>query len=158
MGPLVDRAHRRAVHAHVVDALGRGATAPCGGRVPDGPGAAYPPTVLVDVAPNSAVLDEETFGPVAPIVAVDSWEEAIAHASSGHHGLAATVLTNDAGHLFDARRLRVGTLKLNAVFGGAPGGAAHPRGSSGNALGYGPELLDELSSVQALHLEAPPHS
>jgi betaine-aldehyde dehydrogenase len=49
--------------------------------------------------------------------------------------------------------LRAGTVKVNAVWGGAPGGAAHPRGISGTALGYGPELLDELTQIKAMHFE-----
>jgi hypothetical protein len=44
-------------------------------------------------------------------------------------------------------------VKVNAVFGGAPGGAAHPHGVSGNSLGYGPELLDELTRYRVVHLE-----
>jgi succinate-semialdehyde dehydrogenase/glutarate-semialdehyde dehydrogenase len=110
----------------------------------------------MDVVAGSAVLAEETFGPVVPIVGVETWDDAMTLAATGEHGLAATVLTNDPGHLFDAARLSVGTVKLNDVFGGAPGGAAHPRGASGNALGYGPELLDELTAVQVLHLGAAP--
>jgi hypothetical protein len=42
------------------------------------------------------------------------------------------------------------------VFGGAPGGAAHPRRGSGQNFGYGPELLDEMTATKAVHLEAPP--
>ncbi len=54
------------------------------------------------------------------------------------------------------RELPVGTVKVNAVFGGAPGGAAHPGRGSGQGLGYGPELLDELSRVKVVHWEPPP--
>jgi succinate-semialdehyde dehydrogenase/glutarate-semialdehyde dehydrogenase len=49
----------------------------------------------------------------------------------------------------------VGTLKVNAVFGGAPGGAAEPRGRSGTGFGYGPELLDEMTTTSVLHWGAP---
>ena len=54
------------------------------------------------------------------------------------------------------RELRAGTVKVNAVWGGAPGGAAHPRGTSGQGLGYGPELLDELTATKVVHVEPPP--
>jgi hypothetical protein len=50
----------------------------------------------------------------------------------------------------------VGTVKINEVFGGAPGGAAQPRGESGAGFGYGPELLDEFSRVKVVHIAAPP--
>jgi len=52
-----------------------------------------------------------------------------------------------------ARELEVGTVKVNAAWGGAPGGAAHPRRASGAGFGYGPELLDELTFVKAVHVE-----
>jgi betaine-aldehyde dehydrogenase len=54
------------------------------------------------------------------------------------------------------RELPVGTVKVNAVFGGAPGGAAHPRGASGEGFGYGPELLDELTVTKVVHLGVAP--
>ena len=98
VGPLVDLAHREAVHAHVAAALAAGATALTGGRVPDGPGAWYPPTVLVDVPDGAAVLTEETFGPVVPLVRVDSFDEALRRADDSAYGLAATVLTPDLVH------------------------------------------------------------
>jgi hypothetical protein len=47
-------------------------------------------------------------------------------------------------------------VKINEVFGGAPGGAAQPRGISGAGFGYGPELLDEFSRVKVVHIAAPP--
>ena len=157
IGPLVDREHRSAIHRQVSAAIDAGATLLAGGTVPDGPGAFYPPTVLGDVPDRSAVLEEETFGPVAPIVVVDSFDEGIERACSGAHGLAATVLTGDLGHTLGAHAaLPVGTVKINSVFGGAPGGAAHPHGVSGDATGYGPELLDELTRIRALHIEPMP--
>jgi hypothetical protein len=42
-------------------------------------------------------------------------------------------------------------VKVNAVWGGAPGGSAQPRKSSGEGFGYGPELLDELTRVKVVH-------
>ena len=154
LGPLVDLAHREQVHAHVTDAIARGAQLRVGGEVPDGPGAFYPATVLSDVPAGARILSEETFGPVAPVVTVGSFDEGLALAASGEHGLAATVLTGSQAHAQEAwRRLPVGTVKINAVFGGAPGGAAHPHGVSGNSLGYGPELLDELTRYRVVHLE-----
>ena len=56
------------------------------------------------------------------------------------------------------RELPVGTVKVNAVFGGAPGGAAQPRRGSGQGFGYGPELLDEQTRTKVVHWEAPPRA
>ncbi|MDQ2678631.1 MAG: aldehyde dehydrogenase family protein [Actinomycetota bacterium] len=159
LGPLVDRDHRTTVHQQVTAAVDAGATLLAGGTIPDGPGAFYPATVLCDVPEGAALLDDETFGPVAPFVVVDSFDEAIDRAASGAHGLAATVLTGDLGRALGAHAaLPVGTVKVNSVFGGAPGGAAHPHGVSGDAAGYGPELLDELTRIRALHIEPMPAS
>jgi acyl-CoA reductase-like NAD-dependent aldehyde dehydrogenase len=157
IGPLVDVRHRDAVHAQVQAAVAAGARVLRGGAVAAGPGAHYPPTVLADCTDDLPVVAEETFGPVAPVVVVDSFEEALARAGRSAYGLAATVLTGSMSHAQRAwRELPAGTVKVNAVFGGAPGGAAHPRRASGQGFGYGPELLDELTVTKVVHLEAPP--
>jgi acyl-CoA reductase-like NAD-dependent aldehyde dehydrogenase len=157
IGPLVDRRLRTAVHAQVVDAVAAGARLLTGGEVPDGPGAYYPPTVLADCTDDMAVMRDETFGPVAPVAVVDSFEEGLRRAASSPYGLAATVLTGSMAHAQRAwRELPVGTVKINSVFGGAPGGAAHPRAGSGHGYGYGPELLDELTATKVVHLQPLP--
>ncbi|MCP2257694.1 Acyl-CoA reductase [Streptoalloteichus tenebrarius] len=156
MGPLVDVGQRERVHAHVADAVRSGARALVGGEVPEGPGAHYPATVLVDCAPDMLVMREETFGPVAPVRVVDDFAQGLAEAAEGRYGLAATVLTPSMEHAQAAwRELPVGTVKVNAVFGGAPGGAAQPRGASGTGFGYGPELLDEMTRVKVVHVGPP---
>jgi len=153
LGPLVDERARRAVHAQVREAQEAGASTWTGGFVPEGAGSFYPATVLTDVPPGVSVLADETFGPVLPVVAVPSFEAGLSAAASSPYGLAATVLTADMDHAQEAwRKLPVGTVKVNAVFGGAPGGAAQPRGWSGEGFGYGPELLDELTATKVVHL------
>nr|WP_221381301.1 aldehyde dehydrogenase family protein [Actinoplanes polyasparticus] len=157
IGPMVDKRMRDAVDEQVQQAVKAGARALRGGTAPAGPGAYYPPTVLADCTDDMAVVREETFGPVAPVVLVDSFDEALERAADSPYGLAATVLTASMSNAQQAwRRLPAGTVKVNAVFGGAPGGAAHPRGGSGQGFGYGPELLDEMTATKAVHIEAPP--
>jgi acyl-CoA reductase-like NAD-dependent aldehyde dehydrogenase len=103
-----------------------------------------------------AVLREETFGPVAPVRVVPDFDTALREAADDRYGLAAVVLTPDMGHAQRAwRELPVGTVKINAAFGGAPGGAAQPRRASGQGFGYGPELLDEMTTTTVVHI-APP--
>ncbi|MEH1099011.1 aldehyde dehydrogenase family protein [Micromonospora sp. CPCC 205561] len=156
LGPLVDRRHRDHVHGQVTAAVAQGARIRAGGTLPDGPGAFYPATVLSDCRHDMTVVREETFGPVAAIVVVDSFSEALRCAADSPYGLAATVLTGSMSHAQRAwRELPVGTVKVNAVFGGAPGGAAQPRRGSGHGFGYGPELLDEFTATKAVHIEAP---
>jgi acyl-CoA reductase-like NAD-dependent aldehyde dehydrogenase len=62
------------------------------------------------------------------------------------------VLTTDQENAAKAwRELSVGTVKINAVFGGAPGGSAEPRKRSGLGFGYGPELFDEVTQTKVVH-------
>ena len=134
-----------------------GARALTGGEVPDGPGAYYPPTVLIGCTPQMRVMREETFGPVAPVRVVADFDEALLEAVHDDYGLAATVLTSAMAHAQAAwRALPVGTVKVNAVFGGAPGGAAQPRRRQRTGFGYGPELLDEMTATKVVHVSAPP--
>ena len=157
VAPLVDLRMRDAVHGHVAEALDRGARAVEGGALPDGPGSFYPATVLVGCTEGMQVMAEETFGPVAPVQVVDTFDDGLRLACSGRYGLAATVLSSNLAHIQQAvAALPVGTVKVNAVFGGAPGGAAQPRGESGAGFGYGPELLDEFTQVKVVHIAAPP--
>jgi acyl-CoA reductase-like NAD-dependent aldehyde dehydrogenase len=156
VGPLVDTRQRDHVHSHVVDAVNSGARLLEGGEVPAGPGSFYPPTVLADCTPQMLVFRDETFGPIAPVRVVADFETALVEAADDRYGLAATVLTPDMAHAQLAwRSLPVGTVKINAVFGGAPGGASQPRRDSGNGFGFGPELLDEMTAVKVVHWSPP---
>jgi acyl-CoA reductase-like NAD-dependent aldehyde dehydrogenase len=157
IGPLVDERQREIVHRHVVEAVAAGARLRAGGEPTEGPGFFYPPTVLENCDDAMAVMREETFGPVAAVSAVASFEAALAAANGTEYGLAATVLTPSQAHAQRAwRELRAGTVKVNAVWGGAPGGAAQPQGASGTGFGYGPELLDELTLTKVVHIEPAP--
>ncbi|BBY42393.1 aldehyde dehydrogenase family protein [Mycolicibacterium celeriflavum] len=157
IGPMVDRQQRAVVQDHVDDAVANGARALIGGEPGPGPGAFYPPTVLADCTPGMRVFREETFGPVAPVRVVPDFETALREAADDRYGLAATVLTPDMAHAQEAwRALPVGTVKINDVFGGAPGGASQPRRASGNGFGFGPELLDEMTVMKVVHWSPPP--
>jgi succinate-semialdehyde dehydrogenase/glutarate-semialdehyde dehydrogenase len=156
MGPLIDAAQREIVHRHVSEAVKAGAELRAGGYVPDGPGTFYPPTVLVGADAGMAIMREETFGPVAAVRSVTSFDEALREANETEYGLAASVLTaSETNAKRAAEELQAGTVKVNSVWGGAPGGAAHPRKRSGTGFGYGPELLDELTAVKVVHMEPP---
>ena len=152
MGPLIDDGQRTLVEEHVREAVRDGAEIRAGGEALGDRGSFYAPTVLTGVRDDMRLMREETFGPVAPVCVVRSFDEALARANSGDYGLAATILTADDEHARRAaRELEVGTVKINAVFGGAPGGAAQPRKASGTGFGYGPELLDELTVTKVVH-------
>ncbi len=156
MAPLVDTRMRAEVHRQVSAAVAAGARVLAGGEIEAGAGAHYPATVVVDVPSDADLMREETFGPVAPVQVVASFAEGLDRAVASRYGLAATVLTGSLEHTTEAiRRLPVGTVKVNAVFGGAPGGAAQPRGASGQGFGYGPELLDEMTTRKVVHIGRP---
>jgi acyl-CoA reductase-like NAD-dependent aldehyde dehydrogenase len=159
IGPLVDGRQREVVARHVQEAVAAGAQVLAGGAVPEGAGAWYPPTVLTGCTDDMALMRDETFGPVAAVRVVGSFDEALSAARQSAYGLAATVLTPHMAHAQRAaRELPVGTVKVNAAFGGAPGGAAHPHRGSGQGYGYGPELLDEMAQVKVVHWAACPGS
>lgn len=157
LGPLVDGPALETVDAQVRAAVDAGAVLRCGGHRDARPGFFYEPTVLTGCAEGMAVWDEETFGPVLPVRIAGSFDEALDLADRTTYGLAATVLTGSVSHAMRAAdRLDVGTVKVNAVFGGAPGGSADPRRGSGTGRGYGPDLLAELTALKTVHVEPLP--
>jgi succinate-semialdehyde dehydrogenase/glutarate-semialdehyde dehydrogenase len=114
LGPLINEEARDKVHGLVSAARSAGATALSGGEPDDGVGFFYPPTVLVDVAPDSPILDEEIFGPVAPIVTFETDDDAVRLANNTEFGLVAYVYTSDlARGLSVSQRLETGMVGLN---------------------------------------------
>src|SRR6266576_890228 len=95
VGPLIDADQRAKVADLVRDAAGRGARVLVGGEPLDGRGYFFAPTVLADVQPGSRLLEEEIFGPVAPVAAFASDEEALQAANRTDYGLVAYVYTRD---------------------------------------------------------------
>jgi len=102
VGPMTMERQRQIVIEHVADAVARGARVVVGGAAPEGPGYFYPPTVLTGVDHTMRIMREETFGPVLPIMAVPTLDEAIRLANDSDYGLTASGWTRDAE---TARRL-----------------------------------------------------
>jgi acyl-CoA reductase-like NAD-dependent aldehyde dehydrogenase len=118
VAPLVRPSQTAELRAQLEDALAGGARIAAQATLPAGadPAAWFPPTVLTDVAADSRVLSEETFGPILPVVRVKDEEEAIARANASAFGLSATVWSTDrARALRVARRLETGTVVINDV-------------------------------------------
>ena len=114
VGPLSLERQRQVVEEHVADARAKGARVLTGGEPVPGPGFYYPPTVLADVDHTMIIMREETFGPVLPIMAVDSLDEAIRFANESDYGLTATGWTRSretARRL--QRELRAGVVTIN---------------------------------------------
>ncbi|HEY0213209.1 MAG TPA: aldehyde dehydrogenase [Paenirhodobacter sp.] len=93
MGPLVNASARIAIHQMVERALDDGATRECGGRIPDGKGFFYPPTLLSGCRQEMEIVQEEVFGPVLPVLRFATIDEAIELANDHQFGLSSVVYT-----------------------------------------------------------------
>ncbi|MFC0531745.1 NAD-dependent succinate-semialdehyde dehydrogenase [Phytohabitans kaempferiae] len=114
LGPLINQPARDKVAELVGATVGAGARLHTGGHAPDRPGYFYAPTVLADVPPDAPVLAEEIFGPVAPVVAFDTEEEAISLANDTEYGLVSYLYTGDlARGLRVSEALEAGMVGLN---------------------------------------------
>ncbi|WP_183092374.1 aldehyde dehydrogenase family protein [Nocardioides stalactiti] len=151
LGPLVDERQRRIVADQVDAAVVQGARVLTGGTVPDGPGSFYPPTVLVDVTDDMAIMREETFGPVAPIRVVASFDEALNLARDSSFGLAATVLSKDPDHIDAAATIPAAVVWVNEWWGGAEGMVCEPAKSSGVGVLDG---LNSYTTPRVVHVGA----
>jgi vanillin dehydrogenase len=111
IGPLVNEAALERVSELVQDAVSHGAELLAGGNA-EGP--AYMPTVLKGVTPKMRIYGEESFGPVASVVAVDGVEEAVRVANDTEYGLSAAVFSKDVDAAMNvARRLETGMCHIN---------------------------------------------
>ena len=114
IGPLVNADTRDKVAALVEDALAKGAEIRLGGKLPNGPGFFYPPTVLFNVPGTADCVREEIFGPVAAIQTFDAEEDVIARANDTEYGLVAYVFTGNLKRgLNVSERLEYGMVGLN---------------------------------------------
>ena len=145
------------VERHLEDARAKGARILLGGGRPAGaPGLQFQPTVLVDVDHTMDVMQEETFGPLLPIMRVRDEEEAVRLANDTRYGLDASVFTKDADRgLRLAQELESGNVCVNDCvvnyaipalpFGGVK--------ESGMGHTHGDEGLLEFSRVKSVALD-----
>lgn len=138
LGPLARRDLRDQLHRQVEASLAKGARLLLGGKIPEGKGVYYPPTVLTDVKPGMPAYDEELFGPVASVITVKDEAEAIATANDSTFGLGGGVFTRDLerGETIAADLIESGSVFVNKTV------ASDPRLPFGGVKesGYGREL------------------
>ncbi len=115
LGPMARQDLRDEVHHQVLASIDKGAQLLLGGKVPAGPGAYYPPTVLTGVQEGMPAYDEEIFGPVAAIISARGEKDAIRIANDTVFGLGAAVFTKDLarGERIAARDLAAGSCFVN---------------------------------------------
>jgi succinate-semialdehyde dehydrogenase/glutarate-semialdehyde dehydrogenase len=139
-GPMARADLRDQLHDQVTRAINSGAHLLLGGQIPDGLGYFYPPSLLVNVAPDNPVMREETFGPLAVVCVVENEAQAISVANDSKFGLGGAVWTATlARGKAIAARLDTGAVFINGFTKSDP---RLPFGGTKNS-GYGRELSDE---------------
>jgi succinate-semialdehyde dehydrogenase / glutarate-semialdehyde dehydrogenase len=114
IGPLIDQAAVDKVEDHIADAVAHGAKISLGGKRHPLGGTFFEPTILLDVPTGTRLMNEETFGPVAPLTRFSSEEEVIAMSNDTEFGLAAYFYTRDIGRVWRvAEALEYGIVGIN---------------------------------------------
>ena len=118
MGPLVSNTQLQKTIAAVELAREEGASVVSGGSRPERGGWFHTPTVLRDVTPAMAVMREEVFGPVTPILGISSLEEAVEVANDSRYGLSAYIFSSDYQSIMrTVDALRFGEIYINRTLG-----------------------------------------
>ena len=157
LGPMQSVEARDDIHRQVNESIRKGARPLLGGKIPDRPGAWYPPTVLTNVLPGQPAHDEEVFGPVAAIIGAVDEADAIRIANASEFGLGSGVLTSDLdrGRRIAAQELEAGSSFVNDNVRSDPrapfGGVKHS--------GYGRECsaygIREFVNIKTVHIKRP---
>ncbi|MDC0121369.1 NAD-dependent succinate-semialdehyde dehydrogenase [Amylibacter sp.] len=154
VGPLINENTRNKVAGFVEDAILKGAILHTGGKVPEGKGYYYPPTVLSDVPKNSNCVHDEIFGPVAAIQTFENLEAVIKDANDTEYGLVAYVFTENMKlGMSVCERLEYGMVGLNRGLVSDP--AAPFGGCKQSGLGRegGHEGMLEFTETQYISAE-----
>ena len=154
IGPLARDRYRRNVEEHVEEARKRGAVVLTGGKRPAGfqKGYYYEPTVLANVTSSMKVMTEETFGPVAPVMVYDDFDEAIRLAQGTQYGLGAVLFTRDAlkaKTFFE--EVKAGSIWINDPLTDNDAGPFGGMKMSGLGRELGLEGLEEFMETKHVH-------
>jgi len=154
MGPMIGDSYRAKVEDHIADAVANGARVLVGGKRPADMerGFFLEPAVLVGVDHSMRIMREETFGPTIPVMAYDTFDEAIALANDAEYGLGACLYTHDARKV---RRfyeeVRAGTIWINDPLTDNYAGPFGGMKMSGLGRELGEEGLEEFWQTKHVH-------
>lgn len=154
IGPLARDFYRHKVEEHVEEARKMGAVVLAGGKRPAGfqKGYYYEPTVLTNVTHSMSVMNEETFGPVAPVMVYNDFDEAIHLAQGTQYGLGAVLFTRDAlkaKTFFE--EVKAGSIWINDPLTDNDAGPFGGMKMSGLGRELGLEGLDEFLETKHVH-------
>lgn len=155
MEPLINAAALERVKAKVARAVSEGARVVLGGKAVEGKGYFYPPTLLLDVRQEMSIMHEETFGPVLPVVAFDTLEEALAMANDSDYGLTSAVYTQNLNTAMKAiKGLKFGETYINRENFEAMQGFHAGWRKSGIGGADGKHGLEEYLQTQMVYLQS----
>lgn len=155
MGPLINAAALERVAQKVTRAVEEGAKVVLGGNAVEGKGYFYPPTLLVDVRQEMAIMHEETFGPVLPVVVFDTLDDALAMANDSDYGLTSSIYTQNLNVAMKAiKGLRFGETYINRENFEAMQGFHAGWRKSGIGGADGKHGLNEYLQTQVVYLQS----
>lgn len=152
IGPMARKDLRNELHQQVEKSIKSGAKLLCGGFIPEGKGAFYPPTLLSGVKKGMAAYEEELFGPVAVIIEAKDEKEAIKIANDTEYGLGSAIFSKNRKHaeMVAQQLIQAGSCFINAAVHSDP---RLPFGGIKNS-GYGRELssfaLKEFVNIKTI--------
>lgn len=155
LGPQASLQLRDELHQQVLKSIKNGARLLLGGKIPEGKGAYYPPTVLTNVVKGMPAYDEELFGPVAALIKAKDESEAIQIANDSAFGLGAAVFTSDnkKGEKISREMLNAGSCFVNTFVKSDP---RLPFGGIKES-GYGRELavfgIKEFVNIKTVYVK-----
>lgn len=155
MGPLINAAALARVEQKVAGAVEQGAKIALGGKAVEGSGYFYPPTLLLDVRQDMTIMHEETFGPVLPVVAFDTVEEALEMANDSDYGLTSSIYTQNLNTAMKAiKGLKFGETYVNRENFEAMQGFHAGWRKSGIGGADGRHGLNEYLQTQVVYLQS----
>ena len=156
LGPMSRVELRDELHEQVQESVKKGARVLVGGEVPEGKGAWYPATVLVDVAPGQPAYDDELFGPVASIIKAKDEDDAMRIANDSRYGLGGGLFSKDEKRARDlaTKHFDTGMISVNGfnvAIPNMPFGGVKDSGYGREHGGFG---MKEFVNIKSVYLAA----